>query len=379
MEETVKQNEQVSLKRERNSAFEILRIIAIIFVIASHFTYSGGFNFAELESTPLILANRYWTDFLLALGKAGVNLFVLISAFFLVDNTRFRCKKILTILLEMLTFSIVLGVIFFFVNGKSFSTTWLINMLFPFGSSAAWFMTSYLLMYIFSPLFNLGIKAMNKKMHLIFIIVLLVIWSFMPTFLSLNYGVSSFGWFLTLYLIASYIRLYGISLKVKPIFGILIACGTFIVVFFIQRTMIYNCKNPNYFVDRIMYLLATKNENSFTQVICTIVLFLSFKDIKMKNIKSINLIASTTMAIYLFHQQRDMDELIWVKIFRNSTYATSPYLIPYSLFASLVVFIAGVIVGLFYRYTFAIGYNKLLNKFEEKCLYKIDNLFNNKQ
>ena len=311
MEETVKQNEQVSLKRERNSAFEILRIIAIIFVIASHFTYSGGFNFAELESTPLILANRYWTDFLLALGKAGVNLFVLISAFFLIDNTRFRCKKILTILLEMLTFSIVLGVIFFFVNGKSFSTTWLTNMLFPFGSSAAWFMTSYLLMYIFSPLFNLGIKAMNKKMHLIFIIVLLVIWSFMPTFLSLNYGVSSFGWFLTLYLIASYIRLYGISLKVKPIFGILIA--------------------------------------------------------------------STTMAIYLFHQQRDMDELIWVKIFRNSTYATSPYLIPYSLFAILVVFIAGVIVGLFYRYTFAIGYNKLLNKFEEKCLYKIDNIFNNKQ
>ena len=110
MEQTATLNAK---KPERNTAFEILRLIAILFIIAHHFANHGGFNFGALEQTSLVVFNRTWIDFIEQLGKVGVNLFLLISAFFLIDNTRFRAKKFLALLLEMLTFSIILNVAFF--------------------------------------------------------------------------------------------------------------------------------------------------------------------------------------------------------------------------------------------------------------------------
>ena len=71
-----------SKKSERNSAFEILRLIAILFIIAHHFANHGGFNFAILEQTSLVVFNGAWIDFIEQLGKVGVNLFLLISAYF---------------------------------------------------------------------------------------------------------------------------------------------------------------------------------------------------------------------------------------------------------------------------------------------------------
>ena len=80
MEETAALNNK---KPERNSAFEILRLIAIIFIIAHHFANHGGFNFGALEQTSLVIFNKTWMDFIEQLGKVGVNLFVLIQDYYL--------------------------------------------------------------------------------------------------------------------------------------------------------------------------------------------------------------------------------------------------------------------------------------------------------
>lgn len=108
------------MKNERNSAFEIQRIISIIFIIAHHFSVHGGFNFGALDNSGLIIFNNMWISLIAQLGKVGVNLFVLISAYFLIDNTRFKAKKILSIILEMLTFSIIIGIAFWCVEKKNF-------------------------------------------------------------------------------------------------------------------------------------------------------------------------------------------------------------------------------------------------------------------
>ena len=181
MEQTATVSER---KQERNSAFEILRLFAILFIIAHHFATHAGFNFGALEQTSTVIFNAAWIDFIRQLGKIGVNLFILISSFFLIDNTRFKTKKFIALLLEMLTFSIVIGVTFFFINKSTFDWEWLKSFLMPFGSSTWWFMTNYLLLYLFSPLLNRGIKALNKQAHLILTITFLVIWSLIPTLLK---------------------------------------------------------------------------------------------------------------------------------------------------------------------------------------------------
>ena len=373
MEQTVSINKT---KVERNSAFEILRLIAILFIIAHHFAQHGGFNFGTLEQTTTVIWNGAWIDFIKQLGKIGVNLFILISSFFLIDNTRFKTKKILGLLLQMLTFSIVIGVTFFFVKHYTFDWEWLKSMLLPFGSSMWWFMTNYLLLYLFSPLLNRGIRALNKKAHLILIIVFLVIWSLIPTLLQRDYAFTNLGWFITIYLIGSYIKIYDVSLKMKPILGILLSVGIFVSWFLIKFVFSYYYHGGNYFLSRMLQWFDLYVMNNSVQVAATIILFLVFKGIQMKNVKAINFIAATCLASYLFHDHGYIRHYLWIELFKNATWSSSVYLFIYSLGVILAVFVAGIIIGIVYRYTFGLGFNALLNLLDKKCLYKIDDAFN---
>ena len=368
-----------SKKPERNSAFEILRLIAILFIIAHHFANHGGFNFAILEQTSLVVFNGAWIDFIEQLGKVGVNLFLLISTYFLIDNTHFRVRKFLALLLEMLTFSIIIGVIFFFVNKREFDLPWLKSVLFPFGSSAWWFMTNYLLLYLLSPLLNLGLRAMNKKAHLILIIVFLVIWSLIPTLIQKDYAFTNLGWFITIYLIGSYIRLYDVSLKMKSWLGILLSVGIFLTWFAIKFIFNYYYKGGNYYLTRMLNWFNLININNSLQVVATIIMFLAFKSIKMKSIKPINFVASTCLASYLFHDHGEIRHYLWLKLFKNAEWSASSNLFIYSIGVILLVFVVGIVIGIVYRYTFGLGYNALLNVLDKKCLYKIDNAFNKKE
>ena len=363
-------------KQERNSAFEILRLFAILFIIAHHFATHGSFNFGALEQTSTVIFNGAWIDFIRQLGKIGVNLFILISSFFLIDNTRFKTKKFIAFLLEMLTFSIVIGVTFFFINKSTFDWEWLKSLLMPFGSSSWWFMTNYLLLYLFSPLLNRGIKALNKQAHLILTITFLVIWSLIPTLLQRDYAFTNLGWFITLYLIGSYIKIYDVTLNMKSWAGILLSVGIFVSWFLIKFVFNHYYKGGNYFLTRILYWFDLYVMNNSVQVVATVILFIAFKNIKMRNIKPINFVAATCLASYLFHDHGNIRHYLWIDLFKNATWSSSVYLFIYSLGVIFAVFLVGIIIGIVYRYTFGLGYNALLNLLDRKCLYRIDNAFN---
>ena len=365
MEETTSELRNVSIKKVRNSSFEILRIIAILLIIASHFSVHGHFVFTGSPNS--IIFNKIWLD-LLVLGNIGVNLFVLISGYFLIDNNKFRIKKVLTLILEMLTFSIIIGIIFIIAGQKEITWSLIKTILFPVGSRTWGFMTTYLIIYILSPFLNRGIRAMNRKIHLTLIAILLVIWSILPTLVLKDYDYSSFGWFITLYLISSYIKIYDINLKIKPYFGILISIGIYLFYFFLKWGITLAFDSNNDFVE----WFTLSRRNNFFQVCCTVLLFMSFKNIHIRSSRAINLIASTTMAIYLFHDHPEVRSFLWVNIFKNPTYTNSPYLFLYSLACILAVFSFGVLIGLAYRYSFSIGYDKILKYFDEKWLYRVD-------
>ena len=360
---------------QRNSSFELLRIICIIFIIALHFAGHGGFDFDGLENTTVVLINRTWISFLQQFGKAGVNIFVLISAYFLVGKP-FKTRKIIEILFEMLFFSILLGFGFLLIKKKDFSFDLFKTIFLPFGSGTWWFMTSYLLLYIFSPFLNLGIKLMTKKMHLAITIFLLLIWSFLPTFLTLDYGFSIFGWFLTLYFIASFIRQYDIKIRLKPFFGVLISISIICIWFMIKCCIKYFAGDGNAAVESILGWFDLLQNNNFIHVAASILLFLSFKEMNIKVNRFINIVASTTLAIYIVHDYSDMRMFLWTDLFHNASYSASEFLIPYSILVILGVFLIGVLIGLAYKYTFGLLFHKVVNILDQKVLFRADNILN---
>ena len=66
----------------RQSNFELLRIVAMVMIVFHHFAVHGGFNF---DSTTLSIP-RFWFNFIIMGGKTGVNIFVLISGYFLIQS-----------------------------------------------------------------------------------------------------------------------------------------------------------------------------------------------------------------------------------------------------------------------------------------------------
>lgn len=78
---------------ERNSAFELLRIIAMMAIVICHFATHGGFDF----DTTTVTVPKLWWYFMEMGGNFGVNIFVLISGYFLIvsKNRVFNFKRVL--------------------------------------------------------------------------------------------------------------------------------------------------------------------------------------------------------------------------------------------------------------------------------------------
>ena len=85
----------------RQSNIELLRIIAMVIIVAHHFAVHGGFDFPIETVAP----NRLWIQFLALGGKIGVNIFVLISGYFLIDAKSLKKVKVLKLWLQIFTYS----------------------------------------------------------------------------------------------------------------------------------------------------------------------------------------------------------------------------------------------------------------------------------
>ena len=80
-----------------------------------------------------------------------------------------------------------------------------------------WFATAYMILYLLTPILSAAVKKMEKKQLQTVIVVLLLFFSVaksvIPILIPTDHYGYDFGWFICLFLIASYIRLYGTGIK----------------------------------------------------------------------------------------------------------------------------------------------------------------------
>jgi len=144
--------------KKRNSVFEILRIVAILMVILSHYSAYGGVDVPSLSfGLNSIVLNQA------RLGDTGVVIFFMISGFFMVYSTKVSISKIVRLALTALFFMITFYFISISVGTIEFSWKGLyLSVMFIFFGEY-WFVVTYLLIYIFHPIINkVGISILPK-------------------------------------------------------------------------------------------------------------------------------------------------------------------------------------------------------------------------
>lgn len=203
--------------KSRQSNFELLRLLAIFFIVVSHFSFHGYYldpNRYEWINNPI---NRIILKSL-NLGNLGVDLFVLLCGYFSVSNESVNYHRLVKLELSVLFYTIGIYSIHILSGGK-FVLKEMITTIFPTCFGAYWFFTVYLILVFFSPFINRGLSFCignkAKEQNLQLLLGMLFAWSFVPTFMGTSFYGDEVPTFIMLYILGACIRYYGFKLLQK--------------------------------------------------------------------------------------------------------------------------------------------------------------------
>lgn len=134
---------------KRDSKFELLRIISMIFIISSHFSLYGNW----LNKTKHIIDTMQFHP----LEQIGVYLFVMISGYFLSTRTidfKNAWKRIVALWKKTILYSIIACLIAIILKLDSVSIKSVIISILPISLV----MTSFILLVLMTPLLNVSVK-----------------------------------------------------------------------------------------------------------------------------------------------------------------------------------------------------------------------------
>lgn len=344
----------------RNSNLEILRIVSMLLIIMHHYVVHGQF---ELNNT-IISSNKIILEIISLGGKLGVNCFILITGYFMI-NSKISFKKILKIIFEVWFYSICIFLVASLTQIIDFDIKLLIKVMIPIIFNSNWFALVYIVLYIFIPYINMLINNLDKKQHFKLCLIFVCIFSIIPTFTTANIEYSNITWFVMLYCIAAYIRKYPNKYTENVKENILYTC--IIIAFLIFSVAEFNILGL--FIPQIAkHITYFGKINSFPLLILSVTMFLVFKNIKVKNNKFVNLIATSTFGVYLIHDNMFMRNYLWVKVLKNNTYIESPYLILHLIFSTIAVFIVCTLID-------QIRIHIIENKIVDKLIDKMYNFY----
>lgn len=190
----------MSEKKARQSNLELLRIIAMFMVIVLHSTFT---TFGYARANMVQAHPTRWLGIITAAGvcMGCVNLFVLITGWF---GTTFRPRGIVRIVLQVIFISAIMTA-FAYAMGYKMPTD-IMGYFRPLWGY--WFVNSYLLLYLLTPVLNAFVSQADEPTLRRFLIAFYL--CTIPAsyiFSDLNVGYATVP-FMGLYLLGRYLRLY---------------------------------------------------------------------------------------------------------------------------------------------------------------------------
>ena len=356
---------------ERDSNFELMRIIAMIYIVIFHVILHGNLMYTSQGGY------RYLVMFIYSLTVIHVNSFILLTGYFQCEKD-IKASKIITLNNASWFYRILFLAIATFSGIKLLSPVTKIEkmrMLLPIDYGMYWYINVYLILYIISPILNITINNMNKKQHFNTILILIFLYSIIPTLTAEGAIYTSAGRsvaiFILLYFIGAYIKKYplennkylaGIN-KTKMFTISLIGYLICAVIGLMSFTMNINLSNYGIGMNEISKIFGSLFSNYGSPIIIlqTIFFFYMFKSISLKS-KLINHIAKCTIGIYLVHENLFVRNNLYSYLGIPELQITT--LIPLLKILALAVglFIIGLIVESIRLIIFKFIYNRKISK-----------------
>ena len=349
--------------QNRNIGIDVLRILSIVLITVIHYiSYSD-----ILDKDALLGGNKVLLLFFSALSTAAVNIFVLITGYFQ-SQKNVKIEKCFVLWAKILIISVLL-LCFAFVLGLKISIANIIKCFFPISTAHYWFFVTYLLLLALSPMINLILKNLSKKVHCgvcvmagIVICLLFVENPFVIADIYLGHF-HGIVWFVYLYVVGAYFKKHNISISPKKSVPLLL----------LVLTVIFSLK---YFSASVLI----EGNNSFLPFVLSVLLFLVFKEINVTSRfwgNVVTRLSACSFFVYIIQEHCLIRAWYW-DLWKIPLYADSPFLIINFIMAVLALWP----VAYLYERFFALCLSGIIRKvyiktesFVRKCFFVKKNQF----
>ncbi len=314
--------------QSRDSSIELLRIIIMFMILLLHANFLA---FGIPQDHSFLSFSRCLAE---AFTLSPVNIFVLITGFF---GTRFSIRKSMSLIYQVFFCVVPISLMLVLCGIVDFDYRY-------FVFHKYWFINAYIGLLAVTPVLNVAAERFSKKEIKSFLIIFYVI-AFIGTLLGLVgieiAGGCSLLWFIFLYLLGRYVKMYEPSLSKKQlILIILVSCLSNAIAIFVLHSFDY--VGP--------FLVV--------QSVSTLLLFNKFK----LNCKLINKIAISTTMVYLVNLHPALWGMEQKILFLMNQRFCIPVFLLYIVLTSMVVFVFAILYDNLRLFT----WNKLNSIFKNK-------------
>ncbi len=339
---------------QRESNIELLRILAMAGIIILHFNnpdMGGAFSYASYGSLNSILLY-----FLEIIFICGVDVFLMITGYFMLKKQEVNLYKPAGLLLQVVIYGIGVYFLRLILMKENFSLT-------AFGNAAIpnnYFVILYVVLYLLSPYINQLIASLSDEAYRRLLLLLLLLFAFYSTLINIAQnlsgqsisGISSVGidgdqngytilLFSLCYLIGAYESRRGERKQKKNLIWLVLIWILNFAWIYISLGMGIQASTLNY--DNPLILLEAYLSFSL------------FKNLKMKNRRLINELAKGAFGVYLLH----MAFLIFLNV-EGMTKGNPFIMILYLLLSCIAIYLICYLADRIYHFIYDRSLGKLL-------------------
>lgn len=325
------------MKKERNANIDLLRIIAMLMIVAHHYTSFGFFD-EELYASR----NKLFVDLIGNWGHVGVDAFAMIAGYYMV-GARLRIKKLFSLMGSLWFYSLGFLLVFTLTGKVQPDRAVLLPAFFPLLRSEYWFISYYALMLLLTPFFNALLRALSRREHAALCVFLFTLCCLLPMLAGISFASGQLPLFTVLYLTGAYCRLYArfddalARRNGRLALGFLALCAALMLgidlLGFRAGSMALLRKST--------LPLETYSPLAF---FAALLLLLRFCGRKPRQNRFLSGVGGLTLGVYLFHANPLFNAVIWQEPFRTASFTDSPLLPLHALAVISLIFTAGCLV-----------------------------------
>lgn len=339
----------------RNANFEVLRNVAMLFIVIYHILYHGvHLKEAVIIPNPISISNFVLSQYILTIVSICVNLYVLITGYFLFDKS-FKSVRFIKVWFLALFYGFIITTTVHYFCPEKASLVDVIHTLRPMVWGPYWFVRQYLGLLIAAPLLGFIAKSISKKQFKLLLLVFFILGTNFTYFVgSFPFGEAlvfsrgfSLVWFIFLFFTGAYIRRFDVRFASIKQFLIL---SIIICLYVITRIcLLYYLKGIDLHFENYDY-------NGFPFVLA-VIFFCWFKNLHFKEnffTKMLVKIAPYTFAVYLIHDNTSIRSILYGWGGISPELLNSVSLLPRIMAFSVLVFFSCILIDRARAFMFSI-------------------------